>query len=106
METLDSLVARLQDMRAGTTSVLDVVMQMNESNQLDSGLDLRTWVLVRLAALAASDAPPESFAALLSVAEGEDVSRADLFGTLVAAAPAVGAARTLSAALRLADALP
>lgn len=105
METLESLGTKLQDLRTGSTSLFDVVVQMNESSQLESGLDMRTWLLVRLAALAASDAPAESYLALVAVAEGEGVTAADAAGVLVAIAPAIGSPRALGAAMRLVDAL-
>ena len=62
-------------------------------------------MFVRIAALAACDAPPVSYLTNLAVAEEAGLSRDDIEAVLVAIAPIVGTARVMSAGQRIADAL-
>jgi 4-carboxymuconolactone decarboxylase len=66
-----------------------------------SGLDHGTFLLVRLAALVATDAAPVSYRAHLGDA---GLSTAEVLGAFAAIAPVVGGARVLSAASSLARA--
>jgi hypothetical protein len=60
-------------------------------------LDPRSYFLVRLSGLAAMDASPYSY--LLNVAAAAEVLEPDdLRGVLIALAPVIGSARTMSAA--------
>ena len=105
MDDLDTTAEKLSVLHTGTTSVFDVYLQMNDTNQAESGLDLRTWLLVRLAAVAASGAPVSSYQLLVSLCEDEDISLAELSGALVAAGPVIGGPRLLTAASNLAAAV-
>jgi hypothetical protein len=105
MVDLDTTAEKLSALSTGSVSVFDVVMQMNSMNQVESGLDLRTWVLVRLGALAATGGTQPSYLALLAMCEDDDISVADLSGALVAAAPVIGSPRLATAALNLAEAV-
>jgi alkylhydroperoxidase/carboxymuconolactone decarboxylase family protein YurZ len=81
--------------------VLETLLRMQLDIQARSGLDNRTYLLVRLAALIALDAPADAFYLVLSLADEAGLTPADVQGALVAVAPAVGAARTMSAAAKI-----
>ncbi|HKS47298.1 MAG TPA: carboxymuconolactone decarboxylase family protein [Amycolatopsis sp.] len=90
-ETLTS-VAR------GEAPVLERLVAMNLDSLENSGLDERTYFLVRLAALVAQDAAPVSYLANLGLAADAGVTLEEAQGTLIAIAPIVGSARVASAA--------
>ena len=87
------------------TPVLDTLVRMNEGVAARSGLDDETFMLVRIAALASTGAPPASYLVNLGVASdlGVDVERVQ--GVLIAIAPVVGSARVASAGSSIAQAL-
>ncbi len=91
--------------------VLETLAQMHLDTLANCDLDVRTYHLVRLAALVATDAPPASYLVNLSVASDAGVTIDDAKGVLVAIAPIIGTARITAAAgnvlraLGLADAL-
>lgn len=101
MTDLDGTAQQLAALSSGTTSVFDVIVQMNGLNQAEANLDMRTWILVRLAAMAASDAPASSYQALVALCEGENIDLGDLAGALIAAGPVIGGPRLTAAALNL-----
>ena len=88
----------LKELAAGELEGLDVVLKMHEGNFEASGLDAKTWQLVRIAALATLDAAPLSWRSHLTLAEELGLSAEDIIGTLIAIAPVVGTARIVSAA--------
>ena len=65
-------------------------------------LDARTDALVRIAALVALDAPPSSYRAVVESADRAGAELDDLLAVLLAVAGAVGSARLISAAPRIA----
>lgn len=73
--------------------------------QATSGLDARTFSLVKIAALIALDAPPASYLWQVANAVGSGCTPAELLGVLVAVAPQVGGPRTVAAAPELMVAL-
>jgi 4-carboxymuconolactone decarboxylase len=77
--------------------VLETLVQMNEGVVERSGLDEGTFMLVRIAALAASGAPPASYLVNLEVGEELGLSLEQVQGVLIAIAPVVGSARVASA---------
>jgi 4-carboxymuconolactone decarboxylase len=91
----------LRALAAGDASVLETLAQMQLETLERSDLDEQTYVLVRLAALVATDAAPVSYRAHLGVAGDLGISMDKVFGTFVAIAPVVGSARVLSAASRM-----
>jgi alkylhydroperoxidase/carboxymuconolactone decarboxylase family protein YurZ len=80
------------------TPVLDTLVQMNEGTLERSGLDPGTYMLARIAALAASGAPPVSYLANLEAASELGVTPEQVQGVLVAIAPVVGGAAVAAAA--------
>ena len=85
--------------------VLDLLTAINLLSVEQCGLDANTLMLVRLAALAAVDARPTSYVANLGAAVEGKVTLQQAQDVLIAVAPIIGTARTLSAALSLAEAL-
>ena len=70
-----------------------------------SDLDPQSLMLVRIAALAAVDAPPASYLLNLGAASDAGVDADQVRGVLAAIAPIVGTARVASAIGAIADAL-
>jgi len=83
------------------TPVLDTIMRMHEGTHERSGLDEETYMLVRIAALVATDAAPVSYLVNLGAADQLGVDIDKVTGTLVAVAPVVGSARIASAASKM-----
>lgn len=63
-----------------------------------SGLDNRSYALVKLAALIALDAPPASYVWQVGNALAEGATPEDIVGVLIAIAPQVGGPKLVSAA--------
>src|SRR5688572_23640246 len=93
---------------AGSTSetpVLDLLASMTADSVEASDLDAETLMLVRIAALAAVDAPPVSYLLNLGAASEVGVDAEQVRGVLAAIAPIVGTARIASATGKIANAL-
>jgi hypothetical protein len=82
----------------GDAPVLETLLAMNLDALERSGLDADTYLLVRLAALVAMDAPPVSYAITLAAAADSGLTVEKAQAVLVAIAPLVGSARITSAA--------
>jgi 4-carboxymuconolactone decarboxylase len=87
------------------TPVLDLLARMSADSIDTSSLDLQTIVLVRIAALVASDAPAVSYALNLAAAGEVDLNPEDVRGVLAAIAPIVGTSRVAGATGRMVLAL-
>ncbi len=98
----------LAGISAGRLEVLENAVGLRELNREGSGLDARTFALVKIAALIALDAPPASYAWQIANAMEEGVSAEDLVGVLRAVAPQVGGPKVIAAApeIMLAMGLP
>src|SRR5512132_2269299 len=70
-----------------------------------SSLGIETLALVRIAALAAVDAPPVSYLLNLAAASEVVIDAEQVRGVLAAIAPIVGTARVASATGKIVDAL-
>ena len=79
------------------TPVLDLLADMTADSLEASSLDTETLVLVRIAALAAVDAPPVSYLLNLEAAGAAGADAEQVRGVLAAIAPIVGTARIASA---------
>jgi 4-carboxymuconolactone decarboxylase len=88
----------LRALAAGQASVLETLARMEVGALARSGLDEETYLLIRLAALVATDAAPVSYRAHLGAA---GLSTSETLAVLVAITPVVGSARVLSAASKL-----
>jgi alkylhydroperoxidase/carboxymuconolactone decarboxylase family protein YurZ len=82
----------------GDAPVLETLAQMTVNTLERSGLDPETYMLVRIAALAAMDGAPVSYLLNIGTADELGVAPEKIQGTLVAVAPVIGSARTVSAA--------
>jgi len=92
-------------MAIGNAPVLEALTELNAVSLSRTDLDARSLMLVRLAALAAVDAPAASY--LLHVGPSIDAGLTveDAEDVLVAVAPIVGAPRTVAAAAKISEAL-
>jgi alkylhydroperoxidase/carboxymuconolactone decarboxylase family protein YurZ len=91
----------LSGISAGKLDILEEAMGLREADRELSGLDSRTFALVKIAALIALDAPPASYAWQIANAMEEGVTPEDLVGVLKAVAPQVGGPRTVAAAAEI-----
>ena len=87
------------------TPVLDLLQCMTADSIAASSLDLETLALVRIAALAAVDAPAVSYLLNLEAASEVGIDGEQVRGVLAAIAPIVGTARVASATGKIVDAL-
>jgi alkylhydroperoxidase/carboxymuconolactone decarboxylase family protein YurZ len=87
----------LSGISTGDAEVMDTVMGLRELNREGSGLDERTFALVKIAALIALDAPPASYVWQVGNALEMGVTPEDILGVLRAVAPQVGGPRVIAA---------
>jgi 4-carboxymuconolactone decarboxylase len=92
--TRDALVGMSQ----GDQRMLDEMVELREAEQASSGLDARTFSLVKIAALIAVDAPPVSYLWQVANALDSGATPQDLLGVLRAVTPHVGGPRAMAAA--------
>ncbi|WP_406376056.1 carboxymuconolactone decarboxylase family protein [Streptomyces sp. NBC_00647] len=90
---------------ASETPVLDTLAAMTVDSLERCGLPPDTLILTRIAALAASDAPPISYLAHIAPAIEAGLTIAEVQDVLVAIAPIVGTARVMTAAGHITEAL-
>jgi alkylhydroperoxidase/carboxymuconolactone decarboxylase family protein YurZ len=88
-----------------STPVLDSLLAMNEGVLDRSGLDPQTFMLLRIAALAATGAPPESYLVNLETASELGLTAEHVEGVLICIAPVIGSARVAGAGNSMAQAL-
>jgi alkylhydroperoxidase/carboxymuconolactone decarboxylase family protein YurZ len=94
-ETTKGMLAGLA---TGQTDVLEQAMGLREQLRQGSGLDPRSFAMVKIAALVAMDAPPASYLWQVGAALDAGVEPRDIVGILTAIAPQVGAPRVIAAA--------
>ncbi|MFD6971342.1 carboxymuconolactone decarboxylase family protein [Streptomyces sp. NPDC059979] len=90
---------------ASDTPVLDTLVAMTGDSLERCGLAPDMLLLTRIAALAASDAPPISYIAHIDPALQAGLTAEQLQDVLVAIAPIVGTARVMTAAGNITAAL-
>src|SRR5438067_8449202 len=88
----------LSAISAGDIDILEKAVGLRELNREGSGLDPRTFALVKIASLVALDAPPASYAWQITNALADGVTPEDILGVLRAVAPQVGGPRVVAAA--------
>jgi alkylhydroperoxidase/carboxymuconolactone decarboxylase family protein YurZ len=88
----------LAGLSAGDMTMLEQAVGMREAELASTGLDARTFALVKIAALIALDAPPASYLWQVGNALDEGASPEDVLGVLRAVAPQVGGPRIVAAA--------
>jgi alkylhydroperoxidase/carboxymuconolactone decarboxylase family protein YurZ len=94
-------LAKLQRIAQGDPTVLSFVKPAIESSFKESGLDPKTFMLVRIAALAALDAAPASWLMNIEASGEAGLDPEMVLGTLVAVLPVIGTARVVSAASQI-----
>src|ERR1700757_4011149 len=95
----------LSGISSGSSDGLEAALGLREADLKFSGLDPRTFALVKIASLIALDAPPASYAWQIANALEEGVTPEDILGTLKAVAPQVGGPRTVAGAAEIMMAL-
>jgi len=88
----------LAGLALGDVGVLGEALELREAAQQRSGLDPRSFALVKIAALVALDAPPASYLWQVSNAIDAGASPKEILGVLRAVAPQVGGPRAIAAA--------
>jgi alkylhydroperoxidase/carboxymuconolactone decarboxylase family protein YurZ len=88
----------LAGLSAGDMTMLEEAIGLREEHRERTGLDARTFALVKIAALIALDAPPASYMWQVGNALDEGASPEDVLGVLRAVAPQVGGPRVIAAA--------
>ena len=88
----------LRGVSMGDAPLLEKLLSMQLENLEASGLDPRTYALVKVATLIAVDAPPASYVAQIAFAREAGVTTDEIIGVLVAAAPQVGIPKVVAAA--------
>jgi alkylhydroperoxidase/carboxymuconolactone decarboxylase family protein YurZ len=98
----------LSGISSGELDILESAVGLRELNREASGLDGKTFALVKIAALIALDAPPASYAWQVANALEEGATPENILGVLRAIAPQVGGPKVVAAApeLMLALGLP
>ena len=89
----------------GDPDLLAAGLELRAEWKAKSGLDARSYALVKLAALIALDAPPASYLWQVSNALDAGATPDDLIGVLIAVAPQVGGPKVVAAAPELMVAL-
>ena len=92
-------------MATGNAPVLEALLEINATALNRADLDSATMLLVRIAALAAVDAPAISYLMHVGPAVESGVTVEQVQDVLVAVAPITGAPRVLSAATKITEAL-
>lgn len=87
------------------TPVLDTIADITTASIEHSSLSPREFMLARLAALIAVDAPPASYMANAPALDQAGLSGDDTQGVMIAIAPVVGTPRVVSAAGQILRAL-
>jgi alkylhydroperoxidase/carboxymuconolactone decarboxylase family protein YurZ len=95
----------LSGVATGDLTLLDEVLGLREEQKERTGLDARTFGLVKIAALIALDAPPASYAWQVANALADGVTPEDILAVLRAVAPQVGGPKVVAAAPELMVAL-
>jgi len=105
VEIDDTTRETLAGLAMGTHDLLAEGLELRAEWQIRSGLDARSYALVKIAALIALDAPPPSYLWQVANALDAGATPADLMGVLIAIAPQVGGPKTVAAAPELMVAL-
>ena len=88
----------LRGISVGDAPLLERLLSMQIENLEASGLDPRSYAMVKIATLIAVDAPPASYVAQLAFAHEAGLTAEEIIGVLVAAAPQVGIPKVVAAA--------
>jgi 4-carboxymuconolactone decarboxylase len=92
---------KLAGISTGDMQFIEHAVGLREAALEATGLDPRTFALVKVAALMALDAPPASYRWQITNALEDGVTPEDLVGTLIAVTPQIGGPRTIAAAAEI-----
>lgn len=92
-------------MALGEAPVLETIAAMNIASLERTELAPAVLIAIRVGALAASDAPPASYLAHIGPAADAGFGIEEVQDVLVAVAPIIGSARTMTAARNITEAL-
>jgi 4-carboxymuconolactone decarboxylase len=98
MNVEDDVREALAALAIGSAEVMANAVELRGLLREDSGLDPRSFALVKIAALVAMDAPPASYLWQVQVALEAGATPRDIIGVLAAVAPQVGLPRVIAAA--------
>jgi 4-carboxymuconolactone decarboxylase len=101
----DATRETLAGLALGDPELLLEGLELREEWRVKSGLDPRSFALVKIAVLIALDAPPASYLWQVANALDAGATPADLLGVLYAIAPQVGGPKVVAAAPELMIAL-
>jgi 4-carboxymuconolactone decarboxylase len=88
----------LSGISVGDMDILETAIGLRELSLETTGLDARTFALVKIAALIALDAPPASYVWQIGNALEDGVTPEEVLGVLRAVAPQVGGPKVIAAA--------
>jgi len=88
----------LAGLSAGDVEALSELLSMRDQYRETTGLDARTFALVKIAALISLDAPPASYVWQVANALDEGATPEDIVGVLRAIAPQIGGPKVVAAA--------
>jgi len=88
----------LSGLALGDMEVLGEAIELREEARLRTGLDPRSYALVKIAALVALDSPPASYLWQVANALDAGATPKDILGVLRAVAPQVGGPKAVAAA--------
>jgi alkylhydroperoxidase/carboxymuconolactone decarboxylase family protein YurZ len=94
----DATREALAGLAIGDPGILEDALELREITQERSGLDARSFSLVKIATLVALDAPPASYLWQIANALDAGASPRDIMGVLRAIAPQVGGPKVMAAA--------
>jgi alkylhydroperoxidase/carboxymuconolactone decarboxylase family protein YurZ len=101
----DSTRELLTKLTLGDPDLLAAGLEVRAEWKERSGLDARSYALVKLAAIMALDAPPASYLWQVANALDAGATPEDLLGVLIAIAPQIGGPKLVAAAPELMVAL-
>jgi 4-carboxymuconolactone decarboxylase len=94
----DDVKDALAALAIGSAELLDSAVELRGLLREDSGLDERTYALIKIAALIAVDAPPASYMWQVQGALDAGATPRDIIGVLAAVAPQLGLPKVIAAA--------
>jgi alkylhydroperoxidase/carboxymuconolactone decarboxylase family protein YurZ len=102
---LESKEDRRMATQGESGALLDALVSMTADSMERSSLDAQRLMLVRIAALAAVDAPPLSYLTNLEAAIDSGITADEVEAILIAVAPIIGTPKAVAAASKIARAL-
>jgi alkylhydroperoxidase/carboxymuconolactone decarboxylase family protein YurZ len=102
---LESKEDRRMATQGESGALLDALVSMTADSMQRSSLDAQRLMLVRIAALAAVDAPPLSYLTNLEAAIDSGITADEVEAILIAVAPIIGTPKAVAAASKIARAL-